>query len=121
MNKDKAILLTDNYFKAWLTKDFKLFSSVLHQDIIVKECIGDIYNSKEVAEKWFKSFNINNSVLKWDIYEYLYDFENETLIPLWVFRLSYEGNEFGFKGTSIIRFKDELIHSIDEYQMEIKE
>jgi len=78
MNKKLAYTITENYFDSWLKQDLKGFLSLLHDDIIIHECTGDVYNNKSIARMWFEDWNVDgNKVLRWDIINKFYDNDKE--------------------------------------------
>ena len=119
MNKNLAYKIVDDYFKSWLKQDKEGFLSLLHEDVVVKECTGDVYKNKMIAEKWFEGWNVDgNKVFRWDISNRYYDNEKETAIIEWEFECLYEYNIYCFLGISTIRFKADLIYKLNEYQMD---
>ncbi len=121
MNKKLAYTITENYFDSWLKQDLKGFLSLLHDDIIIHECTGDVYNNKSIARMWFEDWNVDgNKVLRWDIINKFYDNDKETVILEWEFECVYEYKQYAFQGSSTICFKESLIYKINEYQMNIE-
>ena len=120
MDKKTAFTIINNYFNSWLQQDKELFLSQLHDEIIVRECTGDMYNNKVIASNWFAGWNIEgNKVLRWEICESHYDREKQVAVVEWVFECMYESNKYSFEGASIVEFKDGLIIKIGEYKMDI--
>ncbi len=120
MDKNLAFAMIDNYFRSWLEQDKELFLSQLHNDIVVRECTGDMYINKDISSKWFEGWNVEgNKVLRWDILGRYYDYMNQVGVVEWIFKCIYEYKDYSFKGSSIVAFKDNLIVKINEYQMDI--
>lgn len=121
MNENLAFTITENYFDSWLKQDKKEFLSLLHDDVMIQECTGDIHNNKSIARKWFEGWNVGgNKVLKWDINNKFYDNGKETVILEWEFECLYEFIKYVFQGASTICFKENLIYKLNEYQMNIE-
>lgn len=91
MKKSFDYLLFENYIDSWLTKELKLFLSLLSSDIYIRECYGATYLSLAQAEKWFIHWNQpdNNKVLSWKICKHYYDFDEEVSIFEWSFAYIY--------------------------------
>lgn len=118
MEKEKVISLINDYFKAWVKKDKKLFLSTLHNEAIVRECTGAVCQGKTALEAWFTDWNKGtNRVDYWKIKSFGYDKENSTAYVEWIFKCLYENEEYEWEGASIIYFKDDLIIGINEYEM----
>ncbi|HZK34540.1 MAG TPA: nuclear transport factor 2 family protein [Bacillota bacterium] len=121
MNEESAYYITKKYFDSWLKQDKKEFSPLLHEDVVIQECTGDVYNKKKIAEKWFEGWNIDgNKVLRWDINNNFFDRDKETVFVEWEFECLYEFKKYAFQGASTISFKGALIYKLNEYQMNIE-
>lgn len=120
MNRDIAKRITDDYFKAWIERDKELFLSLLDPNVVINECTGDSYLNKVVAGNWFKGWHEEgNHVLSWDINECFFDKSKEVASAIWRFVCVYKGQEYSFDGVTMIRFNENKIISLDEYQMEV--
>lgn len=122
MDRMLAFTIIDRYFKSWLEQDKEAFLSLLHEEILVKECTGDTYNNKAIAQRWFEGWNKEgNKVLNWDISSRYYDQDSQVAVVEWKFECLYDYNAYSFLGSSIVGFKDELIIKLFEFQMDIDE
>lgn len=109
----------EKYIEAWLNKDVRLFLSLLDEDVVVHECTGDTYLNKQVAENWFNGWHAEgNKVLAWDIKNHFYDEEKEVATVTWRFTCLYQEKEYTFDGATVVKFRDDKIVELDEYQME---
>ena len=122
MKKSFDYLLFENYIDSWLTKDLKLFLSLLSSDIYIRECYGATYLSLAQAEKWFIHWNQpdNNKVLSWKICKHYYDFDEGVSIFEWSFAYVYKGEESSFDGASFVSTKDGKITNLKELQISDK-
>jgi hypothetical protein len=113
--------LIRQYFKSWLQQDLFLFLSVLSPDITVQECYGPLYCGTDEVRQWFVDWHTKEGkgkVTKWEIFNILYDYEQDMAAVEWDFECLYEGNLGSFLGTSLIHFDEETIDRIQEYKME---
>jgi len=118
MLREVAKELVERYFKAWLDKDEELFLSTLHDEIVIKECYGPIYEDKQACKKWFREWHHNeNKVLIWNIDSLYFDEDESVMTVEWYFECMFEGQQAGFLGSSVIIFENDLIISINEYSM----
>lgn len=122
MNRATAEQLIYRYFNSWLQQDLDQFKTILHTEVVIKECNGPIYKGKNAAEMWFSSWNRNNNrVLQWDISNLFYEDKSNQAAIEWLFKCRFDEEEYSFYGSSIIRFRDNLIVSLNEYQMQIEQ
>lgn len=118
MDKAKARELITAYCNAWVQNDSHLFSSVLHNEAVVRECTGSVMEGKVVLQQWFSDWNSNrNKVDYWTIQTFGYDGGNLTAFVEWEFKCEYKSKEYEWNGCSIVYFKDHLISGINEYEM----
>lgn len=121
MEEKIARELIEKYFKAWKEKDLKMFLSVLHNQIEVRESTGAVYQGKKILGKWFASWNQGtNEVIYWEINSFGFDEKREAAFIEWKFKCKYENKEYEFEGSSIVYFNDNLIFGINEYEMKLE-
>lgn len=118
MKRDTAHELVTQYVDSWLSQDMALFLGTLHDDVIVRECYGPVYEGKRACERWFWTWHDEeNRVLQWMIRSFLFDSETRTAAFEWDFSCVAEGEEHAFFGSSHVTFRDGRIDSINEYEM----
>ncbi len=111
----------DEYFSSWIHQNRDQFLSLLDKDIAVKECTGDVYEGIEAAQTWFETWNGNgNKVLSWEISDRYFDVRNEVATVIWIFECNFEGENFIFEGASVVKFRNNKILKLDEYQMNVE-
>ncbi len=97
----------DEYFSSWIHQNRNQFLSLLDEDIVVKECTGDVYEGIEAAQTWFETWNGNgNKVLSWEISNRYFDVKNEVATVIWLFECLFEGENFIFEGASVVKFRN---------------
>ena len=112
-------VIVESYFESWLSNDFNRFKGLLHEDIIVEECSGDTYEGIKACETWFETWNQpGNRVSSWKITRTISGDLNSEIIVEWNFVCDYDYKTYSFDGCSIFTFKDHLIISLKEFQME---
>ncbi|MCL2113938.1 MAG: nuclear transport factor 2 family protein [Streptococcaceae bacterium] len=101
---------------AWLNKDDDEFLSVLTEDVLYTECYGAQYSGKDECEKWFIHWNkpACNQVKSWPVENYYCD--GMVGFFTWTFTCVYEGEESVFDGCSLVKFRDDLICEIQEFE-----
>ncbi len=118
MLREIAKELVERYFKAWLDKNEEMFLSVLHDEIIIKESYGPVYEGKPACLRWFNDWHRHeNRVTIWNIDKMYFDDDESVMTVEWYFECVFEGNQAGFLGSSVICFENDLIISVNEYSM----
>ncbi|MFC6965057.1 nuclear transport factor 2 family protein [Halocatena marina] len=118
LGRDTANDLVVQYVDSWLSQDAAQFLDTLHDDVIVRECYGPVYEGKEACERWFRTWHDEgNCVLRWTIRSFLFDPETTMAAFEWDFSCVADGKEHAFLGSSHVTFRDERIDSINEYEM----
>lgn len=112
--------ILENYFIAWTKKDWNLLKNTIDENCIVIECNGPIYEGILEIEKWFKTWNKNNTVTRWTITNKLEDIENETIIFEWEFFCNYNKVDYEFDGCTIAVIKNNKIVLLKEFMMDRK-
>jgi hypothetical protein len=119
--KTTAFKIMNSYINAWLKQDRDLFASLLHKNVLINECTGYIYKGKKANMTWFETWHKHhNRVTDWHILSFAFDKENESSSFEWDFSCLYKENKNSFKGCSFVTFKDNLIYTLNEYEMKIK-
>lgn len=117
MNREEATELIEQYVASWVIRDETLFLETLHDDIVVRECNGPVYEGRDTCERWFRTWHgEGNRVLEWTIDSFLFDPETSAAAFEWDFECLVEGEEHAFFGSSHVTFRDGRIDSINEYE-----
>ena len=110
-------IITD-YFNSWVQKDASILDETFSPNVIYIESWGPAYKGIEQVKAWFTGWNKENTVIAWDIKEFLHD--GSTSICEWYFKCDCDGNIDGFNGVSIIVFdKSNKIELLKEFQSKI--
>ena len=118
MNKNKALVLIEQYIEGWKQNDFSLIASSLHSKCTVIESHGPTYYSIDDLQLWFDLWIAADSkVLKWNILSYYFCDDNSTAFIEWDFECRSNGINYPLSGASIIKFSDNKINLIHEYRM----
>jgi hypothetical protein len=118
MKKIDARNIINKYLNSWLKKDMALFSSVIHEKVIVKECYGPIYKWKSANLSWFRRWNEgNNKVTRWKIKSFSFDTDHASCAFEWDFSCTYAGQKHSFSGCSYAILKEGKILRLNEYKM----
>lgn len=118
MKRTQAKELIERYIDAWLSQNVDRFLETLHDDVIVRECYGPIYEGVDSCTEWFRTWHSEgNRVQQWTIDSFLFDSDTNSAAIEWDFSCIADGEEHSFFGSSHIRFQDERISSVNEYEM----
>lgn len=118
MKRDQAFEIINEYFESWIKKDIKMFSKVLHEAAIVRECTGAVMEGKSELVSWFTHWNNSeNKVEYWQIKKLGFDEENQTAFVEWRFKCLYDAKQYEWDGASLVYFKDSQIFELNEYEM----
>lgn len=121
MNRNQVTSIVNDYFESWVKKDIGMFSNVIHDAVIVRECTGAVMEGKEELVKWFTHWNqSNNKVDYWTIKEIGFDERRNVAFVEWTFKCIYDATEYVWDGASIVYFKESLIIELNEYEMKIE-
>lgn len=103
------------YFDCWINKNMEPLVEIFSDNIIYSECYGPEYRGINEILRWFKEWNEQGTVLKWDIKQILCC--NKTIIVEWYFECSYDNAFSGFDGVTIADFdENNKITNLKEFQ-----
>lgn len=118
MNRNQASIIISEYFESWIKKDIEMFSRVVHDAAIIRECTGAVMEGKNELLIWFAQWNdSDNKVDYWEIKEIGFDEVRNVAFVEWRFKCLYDGKEYEWDGSSIVYFKESLIIELNEYEM----
>lgn len=118
LSRNQAEDLIKTYFHSWIEKNFEQFTSVIHDEAIVRECTGAVIEGKAELHRWFKEWNDSgNQVVFWKIHTIGYDKERTSAFVEWTFKCIFEEQEYEWDGCSMVHFRDSLIVELNEYEM----
>lgn len=107
--------IVKSYFKSWVDKNIEPLGNIFSDDIVYSECYGPQYHGLPQVLKWFSDWNINGTVLKWEIKNFIH--QGAFTAVEWYFECDYNNEISGFDGVSIIEFnKNMKIISLKEFQ-----
>ena len=107
--------IVKNYFQAWLDKNIEPLGNIFSDDIVYTECYGPEYHGLPQVLKWFSDWNINGTVLKWEIKNFIH--QGAFTAVEWYFECNYDNKISGFDGVSIVEFNENMkIVSLKEFQ-----
>lgn len=107
--------IVKNYFQAWLDKNIEPLGNIFSDDIVYTECYGPEYHGLPQVLKWFSDWNINGTVLKWEIKNFIH--QGAFTAVEWYFECNYDNEISGFDGVSIVEFNENMkIVSLKEFQ-----
>lgn len=105
--------LIEEYFKAWVTRDFPNIEYFFTHDVYYRECNGASYRGLNELNGWINSMLKKQTVLEWDISN-IEKTDSGVFIVMWFFHAKEE-KEYNFDGVSLIDFTDDKISHISEY------
>ncbi|GGH27434.1 nuclear transport factor 2 family protein [Paenibacillus segetis] len=118
MNRNQTSIIINEYFESWIKKDMEMFTKVVHDEAIIRECTGAVMEGKNELENWFTQWNnSDNKVDYWTIKEIGYDEVRNVAFVEWRFKCLFDAKEYEWEGSSIVYFKDSLIIELNEYEM----
>lgn len=89
-----------NCFNSWIIKDISMFRNSFADNAVYIESCGPAYRNIVHIETWFRDWNVNNSVLVWDIISFFHS--EDICICEWYFECKCNVNVDGFNGVSVI-------------------
>lgn len=118
LDRNQASKLIDQYFESWIKQDLELFSKVVHEKAVIRECTGAVMEGKAELASWFTQWNNgDNRVDYWGIKEIEFDEVSQVAFVEWIFKCFYEAKDYEWDGVSVVRFKEALIIELNEYEM----
>jgi hypothetical protein len=90
------------WFSAWLKRDGACIDEVFSEDVRYTECYGPEYLGREQVKQWFKDWNADNRVTRWDICGFVE--QGDMLAAEWHFECECAGERDGFDGVTLARF-----------------
>ena len=105
-----------DWFEAWLSRDDFCIDTVFSENIIYRESYGPVYIGINQLHRWYKEWNTEGTVLKWEIHDILHN-ESTTAIS-WRFtcRMNSKNHDSSFDGMSLIRWdQNDRIVELTEY------
>lgn len=106
--------VVSNYFKMWVDRDFTKLDNIFCDRIYYRECYGATYVGLDEIHMWINDMLLKQTVLKWDI-KNCYNLDNSTIFVEWIFQAK-ETETYIFDGISTIKFQNNKIISIEEYE-----
>ncbi|MGR8824345.1 nuclear transport factor 2 family protein [Leuconostoc mesenteroides] len=102
------------YFAMWVDRDFSELDRIFSEDIYYRECYGATYFGLNEIHSWINDLLSKQTVLEWKIKK-IYNISNSTFFVEWFFRAK-EKDVYLFDGISTIKFRNNKIVSIEEYE-----
>lgn len=79
-----------------------MFSKVVHNAAIIRECTGAVMEGKNELVNWFTQWNnSDNKVDYWEIKEIGFDEASKAAFVEWRFKCLYDAQEYEWDGASI--------------------
>ncbi|WLR43407.1 hypothetical protein LC087_04300 [Bacillus carboniphilus] len=109
-------------YKGWQTNNIDQVLHSLHEQCVVMECFGPIYNNKGQVHSWLTDWIENGDQIEyWGISSEFYDSTLDVGIYEWEFKCRSKGGKYHFYGVSIVKYEENLIKEIKEYQMDFNQ
>lgn len=114
MDNNRTDELIKKYFQMWIDKIKLDLTTIFTKDIQYTECYGPQYKGIDEIDEWIKHQFEIQTVTDWTIKNIYHD-QNVTTVE-WHFVYTQDNENSGFDGVSIIKFKDDLISEISEFE-----
>lgn len=106
--------IVSKYFNMWVDRDFSQLDNIFCDHIYYRECYGATYFGLDEIHMWVNAMLSKQTVLKWKI-KNIYNIDNSTIFVEWTFQAK-ETETYIFDGISTIKFQNNKIISIEEYE-----
>lgn len=114
MDNKQTDKLIKKYFQMWVDKTKLDLTTIFTKDIQYTECYGPQYKGIDELYEWInRQFRIQ-TVTDWTIKNIFHD-KNVTIVE-WHFACTQDNDDSSFDGISIIKFKDDLISEVSEFE-----
>jgi hypothetical protein len=108
-------IIIKQYFESWINNNINIMEEHFSNNIKYIECYGPEYNGKEQIKQWFNDWQKENSVLRWDINQFIV--QENIIVVEWFFEYQSKLNKTSFDGVSIIEFDiNNKIFLVKEFQ-----
>jgi len=111
---DRMKTVFERYVEAWKRADIEAALDTLEDNCVITECYGPVYRGRDKVRLWMEKWlGDGNRVLEWEITSEL--FGQDAAAFEWRFKCLYQGEEAGFEGASVVRYRNGKILTMREY------
>jgi hypothetical protein len=111
--------LFQQYTSGWAQGNKEQIISCLTSDCVITECNGQRFKGLDQINSWLNDWEqAGNEVTQWKIKSDYYDLKSKTAVFEWDFTCLVEGNQYHFKGVSVVGYESKRIKEMKEYRME---